>query len=78
MIVRFRSLIGHMMSHLLLLSLSLDFYYLPHMLFYIISHFIVINTPVGYSPSKIRDKSSNPSQSDISSRLLDFAPSQVA
>ena len=78
MIVRFRSLIGHMISHLLLLSLSLDFYYLPHRLFYIISHFIVINTPVGYSPSKIRDKSSNPSQSDSSSRLLDFAPSQVA
>ena len=78
MIVRFRSLVGHMMSHLLLFSLSFDFHHLPHMLFYIISHFIVINMPVGYSPSKIRDKSSNPSQPDISSRLVDLDPSQVS
>lgn len=75
MIVRFRSLVAQMMPHLLLLSLSPDFHHLPYVLFYIIPHLIVINMPAGYGPSKIRNKSSNPSQPDISYRLLASTPS---
>lgn len=67
-----------MMPHLLLPSPSPYFHHLPYVLFYIISHFIAINMLVGYGPSKIRDKSPNPPEPAISSRLLGSALSQIA
>jgi hypothetical protein len=78
MIVRFRGLEAPVMPHLLLPTLSFDFHHLPNKLFYIISHFIAINMPTRYAPSKIRDKSPDSPELDISSRLLAFSPSQAA
>lgn len=78
MIIRFRSLEAHVMSHLLLPSPSPDFHPLHYDLFCIIFHFTVINMPVRYGPSKIRYKAPNPPQPAISARLLAFAPSQMA
>lgn len=76
MIIRFRNLETHMISHLLLPSPSSDSHLLHYNLLYIF-YFIMINMPVRYGPLEIRDKSPNPPQPDTFSTLLAFAPSQM-